>query len=226
MKSLYSIVAFVCLVPTVFLRAESAGVSPTEAKLRDNLRNTMLQLRTAQTETANLQAAQAELEKEKTDLKAQLAELNGKFDGFRKEKLVEKEGADKALTEAKAKIGGQETELARLNEAIEKWKKGYAEVLAVAKAKEAERAKLAGELILLQRKVDDREVKNIALFKVGNEILNRYENFGLGDALAAKEPFIGSTRVRMEKLVQDYKDKLLDQKIKPDEGNTLSKIDR
>jgi septal ring factor EnvC (AmiA/AmiB activator) len=222
MKSIIPLFVLSLFLSPVLLRAESAGVSPAEAKLRDNLRNTMLQLRTAQTETANLQAAQAELEKEKTDLKAQLADLNGKFDAFRKEKLAEKEAADKALTDSKAKIAGQETELARLNEAIEKWKKGYAEVLAVAKGKEAERAKLAGELILLQRRVDDREIKNIALFKVGNEILNRYENFGLGDALAAKEPFVGSTRVKMEKLVQDYKDKLLDQKIKPDEAVILS----
>jgi hypothetical protein len=66
---------------------------------------------------------------------------------------------------------------------------------------------------LLQRTVDDRELKNIALFKLGNEILTRYEKFGLGDAIGAKEPFVGISRVKLQFLVQDYKDKLLDQTV-------------
>jgi hypothetical protein len=63
--------------------------------------------------------------------------------------------------------------------------------------------------------VADRETKNIALVKVGQEILNRLERFGLGDAIKAKEPFIGAKRVQIQAMVQDYNDKILDQKYKP-----------
>ena len=59
----------------------------------------------------------------------------------------------------------------------------------MARAKEAERAKLQTQGIELQRRVDDRERKNAELFKTGMEILTRYEKFSLGDALSAKEPF-------------------------------------
>ncbi len=42
---------------------------------------------------------------------------------------------------------------------------------------------------------------------------DRYEGYSLGKALAAREPFIGTTRVKVENLVQGYKDKILDNRI-------------
>lgn len=83
----------------------------------------------------------------------------------------------------------------------------------MARTKEAERAKLAGDIILLQRHVADLETRNMALFKLGNEILSRYESFGLGTALTAREPFTGLTRTKLENLVQTYQDKLSDQTL-------------
>ena len=65
-----------------------------------------------------------------------------------------------------------------------------------------------------RRKVDDREAKNYELFKLANEILTRYEKFGLGEALTAREPFTGLTRVKLENLVQDYQDTLSQQRSK------------
>ena len=61
--------------------------------------------------------------------------------------------------------------------------------------------------------MDDRELKNLELYKTGREILTRYEKFGLGDAIGAKEPFVGLSRVKLENLVQDYKSKLLNQTV-------------
>ena len=80
---------------------------------------------------------------------------------------------------------------------------------------EAQGAKLTSENIILERRVADRETKNLALFMTANEILTRYEEFSLGNALRAKEPFIGLTRTKLENLVQDYQDKILDQRVKP-----------
>jgi hypothetical protein len=51
------------------------------------------------------------------------------------------------------------------------------------------------------------------MYELGMEILDRYEKFGLGEALTAKEPFTGITRTKFETLVQDYEDKLVDQTI-------------
>ncbi|MGC3989374.1 MAG: hypothetical protein QM796_06785 [Chthoniobacteraceae bacterium] len=80
---------------------------------------------------------------------------------------------------------------------------------------EQQRSTLAAQNIVLQRRVDDLENKNMELFKTGNEILTRYKNFGLGTALLAREPFVGVTKVKLENLVQGYNDQLLNQKDKP-----------
>ena len=59
----------------------------------------------------------------------------------------------------------------------------------------------------------DRETKNIALFNTSTEILERFENYALGKALGAREPFISTTRVKVENLVQGYKDRIVENRI-------------
>jgi hypothetical protein len=178
------------------------------ARLRDMLRTTILQLRAAQTENATLQAAQA-------DSTAKIKDLNDKLEIITKQSAEDKETADKAIDDLKAQVTDRDNQIAQLKDALAKWQDGYQKAADIANAKEAERAKLATQTILLQRKVDDRETKNAELFRIGNDILTRYERFGLGTALTSREPFVGITRVKLENLVQDYQDKLLDQKIRP-----------
>jgi hypothetical protein len=177
-------------------------------KLREMLRATMLQLRAAETEKATLQAAQ-------TESAAKEKALTEQVEALTRQSAADKDASDKTISDLKAKVADQEQEIVQLKGALEKWKEGYAKAADIANAKEAERAKLAGQVILLDRKVADRESKNVELFRIGNEILKRYERFGLGDALLSREPFVGITRVKLENQVQDYQDKLLDQRIKP-----------
>jgi hypothetical protein len=188
--------------------ARAEGADANEAKLRDALKNATLQLRSAETERATLQTAQAALTEEKKTLEA-------KFETLRKETIAERAANDKALAALKAETAAQSAEIAKLKEALEKSDGTGKQAAALAAAKEADRAKLAADIIVLQRKVEDRETKNLALFKTANEILTRYEKFSLGEALAAREPFVGTTRAKLETLVQEYQDKLLEQRAKP-----------
>jgi hypothetical protein len=48
------------------------------------------------------------------------------------------------------------------------------------------------------------------MYQAGMEILDRYEKFGLGDAILAREPFTATQRVKFQNLVQDLSDKLTD----------------
>jgi hypothetical protein len=191
--------------PNLVLGAENAN---PEARLRELLRNTMLQLRTAEADRDALQNAKAEDEKQKKALEDQVAALT-------ENARTDKEAADKTIADLNTKTIQQEAEIAQLKDALAKWKESQKQAVDLIGTKEAQRAKLAGENILLQRRVDDYHTKNLALYKVGTEVLDRYEKFGLGDALTAREPFVGLTRVRFQNLVQDYQDKLSEQKIKP-----------
>ena len=174
-----------------------------DARLKETLRNLTLRLRSAETERNNLLSEKAQFEQEKKALTA-------KMDALTKQAAADKAEID-ALT---SKAGNQEKELLETKESLGKWKTAYEQLVAAAQKSEAARVKLAGESIVFKRKLEDRERKNAELFKLGNEILTRYEKFGLGDALAAREPFTGLARVKLENLVQDYQDKIADQKVK------------
>jgi len=76
--------------------------------------------------------------------------------------------------------------------------------------------KLAAEKLALERQVQDQQFKNIEMYKAAMEVLGRYEKFGLGDAILAREPFTAAQRVKFQSLVQDFADQLTDARISPE----------
>ena len=185
--------------------------STAETKLRDMLKSTMIQLRNVQNDLATAQATAA-------DDDGKIKDLTAQNDNLTKQAIADKEASDKTIADLNKKNAEQAAQLAAYKDALAKWEAGYKLAATTAKTKEADRAKLNSENIVLQRRVDDLETKNLNLFQIGNEILARYEKFGLGEALAAKEPFVGNTRTTLENQVQDYQDKLLNQKSTTDES--------
>ena len=181
---------------------------PAVTRLPETLKNTMLQLRSSQNDLATAQAAQAVLEGEKTTLTEQVAALT-------KQAIADKDSNDKTIGSLQTKVAGHEAEIAAQKAAIEKWKVALQNMTSTAETKESERSKSSARVIVLDRQVADQRRKNTEMYQIGTEILTRYEKFGLGDALTAREPFVGLTRVKFENLVQDYSDKIEDQRIKP-----------
>jgi chromosome segregation ATPase len=213
LKFILPSVVLLALLASPFSRGDDPQAPTAETRLRAALRDTMLQLRDAQNQAVTLQAAQAQSDKDKADLQAKLDALTAQLKSVTDQAATDKAASDKSIADLTAQTVDETGQIARLNDGLKQWKDAYNQVAELAKAKEAARAQFELQAALLQRTVDDRETKNLALFKLGNEILTRYEQFGLGDAIAAKEPFIGVTRVKLENAVQDYKNKLLDQAI-------------
>jgi predicted nucleic acid-binding Zn-ribbon protein len=206
MKKLPLLLVLLLVLSGDLLRAADAQ-DPVLTRMREALKNTMIQLRDAQTQVATLQATQAQNEAKIKDLQSQL-------DKITKQASDDKLAADKTIADLKEQNAAQDARNAKELETIAKWKKSYDALLAQAKAIDARRAEFAGKCIQLQRQVDDQQRKNLAMYDLGMEILKRYERFGLGEALTAREPFTGLTRVKFQNLIQDYGDKLADQKIK------------
>jgi hypothetical protein len=198
------LLASLCLVLPA--RADDADAI---ARLKDALRSTMLQLRSVTTDRDNLTAQVTDLQSQNDTLTKQLADLS-------KKSAAEQDADSKTITVLKVQVSDQEGSIAALQGSLDQWKDSQRKAVGIANATEAKRAKLAELSIHLQRVVDDQKVKNDEMYKLGMELLDRYEKFGLGEALTAKEPFIGITRTKFETLVQDYHDKLLDQQITAD----------
>jgi predicted RNase H-like nuclease (RuvC/YqgF family) len=188
--------------------AAAEAVNPVEARLRDSLRATTVQLRDAQNQVATLQAAQADSEQK---IKEQAAQVSALI----KQGASDRDSAQKSLAEAKTLAARQAEDIERLKTDLAAWKTSRQQIAEIAETKEAERAKLEARGIELDRQVADQQLKNTAAIKLGLEILARYEKFGLGEALTAREPFVGITRVKLQNLVEDFQEKLLDQKITP-----------
>jgi hypothetical protein len=205
--------ALLCAWAASALRADDQAAPSNESRLRDALRNSMLQLRDAQNQVVTLQAAQAQSDKDNTDLKAKVDALNAQIDALNKQSGDDKAAAAKVADGLNAQIADQTGQIAKLNEALAEWKTAYNQATQLAATKESERARLASVAISLHRQVEDLQAKNLKLFATGTEILKRYEEFSLGEALGAKEPFTGITKVKLSEQVQDYKDQLLDQRL-------------
>lgn len=209
------VVALVALAFLPVALGAPEAPNPMETKLRESVKALTLQLRAVENEKAALSA-------EKDEAVAKAAALGEEIEKVKKEAVAEKNKGEIEKAEIETRVAAALAELAAKGKSLAEWKKAHAEVTAQAKkfaeignAKEAERAKLAARVIVLDRQVADQKVKNAAMYKLGTEILSRYEKFGLGDVITRKEPFIGTTRVKFDTLIQDFSDGLADQKIKP-----------
>ncbi|MES2705647.1 MAG: phage major capsid protein [Verrucomicrobiota bacterium] len=189
--------------------AQAAQAKANEQRLRDTLRVTTQQLRTAETEKATLLAGQTERDQKIADLEARVKAITQQAND-------DKTKADQSIAEFKATENKAGLEIARLTSALEKWKAAYNQAAGLVRTTETMRARLDSANVGLERKVADRERQNLELYKTASEILQRYRDFGLGRAIAAREPFTGIAKVKIEEQVQDYSDKLEDNKLKPE----------
>ena len=199
------------LILTATLAPAAEEVDPAMAalkRMREKLRAVMLQQQKTEADRAALAAEKVTLEEKVSTLDTNLKKLA-------KESNLQKETDSKAIADLQDKAAKQAAEIVRLQESLAAWKKGHAEVVDVTKKIDAQRAEHAARAILAERKLADANRKNLDLYNIGNEILSKYEGFGLGTALTAREPFTKSMRVKLENYVQDFGDKLEDGKIQP-----------
>jgi hypothetical protein len=195
-----------CLLAAPLLPAQEDQAA-VEAKLRESLRGAMLQLRNVEAERARLDA---ELLALKVQSERQIKDLGAKLEEALRRADEDKALADKKAAELEQKLAAEQARTAAFAASLEKWKASYHQIADIARAKETERLRLLDKSIRLEHTVADRERRNLELYKTGKEILDRYENFAFGRAFAAREPFTGLAKVKLEEQVQDYKDKLED----------------
>ena len=207
MKSRASMQLIACywlaVVAASGLRA--ADQSDGEARLRETLRSTMLQLNDVQSQLASLQATQASQADERKALSDQVVQLT--------KRIADDQAARAKETEAlKARLSEQEVYVARLQDGLAQWKAAAEKANVSTHAAVAQRNKESANAVSIERRAEDLAAKNAELFRLASEILDRYEKFGLGTQFLAREPFVGKTRVELENQIQDYDDQLTAQK--------------
>ena len=181
------------------LASVEAHADAESDKLRDALRSATAQTRSLEDQRSALQAKVADAEREKAALTSQVAAAKAQV------KEVEKTHRE-AVDEFNQRLEDR-------NQTLEKWKGAYEEAATVARTKDAERAKFEGEATAYKASTKSCVAKNAQLMKVGRELLRRYEGVSFGDIAVINEPLIGARRVEVQNILQDYDDKLLEQKV-------------
>ena len=208
-KNLISGLAILGLLATTIPSVYSAEEDPT-AKFREALKNTMLKLRDAQGQLANAQAATIAAESKVEDLTSKNKELT-------KDLVSERNAASTQISDLNKKISVRDDSISELQASLANWKKSYEDVTKLAAQRENQRAIFEAKSIKLERQVEDQKFRNIQMHKIGMGILDRYEKFGLGDAILAREPFTAVQRVKFQNLIQDFSEELNDARIPANE---------
>lgn len=165
--------------------------------------------------------AKARLEGRQRTLQKELEELR-----------AEKQSAQGASSALRAKIEQKERIIDSLNQTItqleQKFEEEQKKKKQLARTHEKALSKKEEQVAELQRKREDLEAdlershrandrcrdRNARLCILAKELLKKYKEKGVGDALAQKEPFTQVKKVELEKLVQEYKDRIEQEKLK------------
>ncbi len=207
MFRLLSIISLLSLsVVSVHAAEEADPQAAVNAKLRETLKSTTTQLRTAQTDLATAQAAQQAAE-------AKVAELTKKADALAKQSAEDQAASKKKIEQLTVEKDNVVSRLKLAHENLIQWQDQFGKLKTLAQACETERSKLADQKSVLEAKVRDHKAQNIELYRTAVEVLDRYRAFGVGDSLKAREPFTGIAKARLDKQVQDYKDQIEDGRI-------------
>jgi chromosome segregation ATPase len=181
-------------------------------RMREAMKQLTQRIATADAATAEAQAKQFAAEAQVKDLEGQVKKLQTDLKSEIDQRTAAAEASAKKVTEFEGKLKAADLKYADAATKNAEWKKAFDQVKAAADQRGSQLAAAQDKATAAQQKADAHERKNREMYKLGTEILDRYKNFGLGTALLAREPFVGSMRVKFQNYIQDYGDKLADQK--------------
>lgn len=171
------------LLVTGFMAPAALAEVSKEAK---ELRHMQMQLSAVQREKAALEAQVDELKKQIAELGSKSAALEKKSGGQHKQfaELTEKyQELDKNLQQMTQQYSDTSKNLQQLRE-----------------EKEQEQKRLSGDIQQCER-------KNAELYRISTDMMDKYRNKGVFSAMMQDEPFTQLEKVKVESLLQEYRDK-------------------
>jgi chromosome segregation ATPase len=197
--------AALCLAGAAQAQTERSGGGETQRFMQQyqqvSAEKTTLQVQVTQMKK-DLDAAQAELatvKKERDALKARAG--NATAAAAEQARLTaSKETAEKNLEQYKQ----------RMTELVARFR----ETAGNLRDTETDRTKLRQDLQARNQAFDQCAENNLKLYEINGEILDHYEHVGLFTKVSAGEPFTKITRNRLENLVDEYRARALELRVK------------
>jgi hypothetical protein len=185
-----------------------AGVVPAkaddngpEARLRAALKTATARIRELEDQNAQLQAKQSAAERDRLEFTQKAAAADKELAELRKQGEADKAALDQAAAMEKS----QGASIAKLQEVYDKTSQALT-------SRDADAKRLDAVVARLRPQLQSCEAKNARLYKIGEEVLDLYDKQDVFD-LASREPITKIKRVEIENAIQDYEDKMRDNKI-------------
>ena len=195
------------LLATGTLCAQTAGPSPNELRLRE-------QIKTLTARVTTTEAAQVTLQAEKAAQEEELKKQKTAYEGLVKTTTAEKDALTADGEKLKLEIADREKIIAETKATLAEKDAFGTKAAAQYQKAEAERARLANETLVLKRIVSDQRLKNSQIYATAKELLAQFTKFGFGTALTSREQIIGITRARLESYFEDYSSQLSKHRIR------------
>jgi chromosome segregation ATPase len=161
-------------------------------------------------EKTGLQAQVAQLQKDLDAAKAALAAMKKERDASK----AQSGATAAAVAQANAAKAGAEQGLEQSKRRMTELVNRFRETAVDLKRAETERESARKTLADRNAAFDKCAEANLRLFEINSEILDRYEHVGLFTKVTAAEPFTRVTRTRIENLVDDYRARALELRVK------------
>jgi hypothetical protein len=182
-----------------------------EARLRDMLRRTTADLRAAQDSQATLQAKLDQETGKNALLHKQVEDLQARVATPAKPSI-----SDDDIARLQANLHDAQARIAMLEPGVKQWQDAYQKAADVARSKDAESKSASTRAADAEKKVGICTAANTKLIAVSNDILHLYQTQSFRSLLLSSyEPVLGLKKVELENTIQDYEDKILDQKYRP-----------
>ncbi len=153
-------------------------------------------------------ALTAENEKLKEEMKKKLEEKDAKIASLNKRLDTMQTSAERSDAVAEKTREVNQAMRDRILETQEKMQKlvdKYKELVAALRVIEDERTTLQKTVAQKNTEIDACAKDNVTLYETSLEVIDRYQNKGVWDAMLEKEPVTQLKRVALENAVQDYR---------------------
>ena len=175
----------------------------------------MQEMQQLASERTQLQAENARMKQELDDLKKKLNGLEADKDSLTRRMQSSEGAASRAAANTESLNQSLAQQRTRMEELVGKFR----ETAGTLRDVETERSKLQADLAASQQQFKGCVDKNLQMYQVTNEILDRYEDQGFWSSLGKAEPFTRLKRTQIENLVDEYRgratDQLVDQNTHP-----------
>lgn len=213
---------FLLALASLFWGPVWADADKKAGREREAMRRAQMQLQQVQGQVSSLEQEKAQLGKERDQARKDAKAAHGRLRKSERSLAEEKargeqmakelEGARQDLAATRARLNDTEGKLADTAKTLLQTQQTLART-------EADKRGLEGVKVRQEKEIALCEGKNLKLYQTGRELMTRFEQKTCNEILAQKEPFFGLKRVEVENLLEEYRDKLDEQKlIKPPGG--------